>query len=151
MKVTMFCDNIKPLIKAVLKRSCLAGMLTKFILRLHNFSYRGIGFLSPCLEAGGIHPKHRIMNYHDWVTKHMKNNWFVLDIGCDKGALTSDISLVARKVIGIDIEEDSIKIARKRYNGNNIEFICEDITTCYLDFKVDCIVLSNILEHIKDR
>mgnify|MGYP003988661561 CR=1 FL=1 len=147
----MFYDNFKLLIKAVLKRLRLAGILTKFILRLHNFLYRGIGFLSLCLEPGGIHPKHRIMKYNDWFTKHIKSNWFVLDIGCDKGALTSDISLAARKVIGIDIEEDSIKIARKRYNGNNIEFICGDITTCIIDFKVDCIVLSNILEHIKDR
>ncbi|MGR3175963.1 MAG: class I SAM-dependent methyltransferase [Candidatus Scalindua sp.] len=135
----------------VIKRPFLAGRLVKLLLKLHNFSYKGIGFLSQYLEADGIHPKHRIMKYHDWFTKHIKSNWFVLDIGCGNGALTSDIGLVARKVVGIDIEDNNIKNARECCNGENVEFVCDDVTTCFIDFKADCVVLSNILEHIEDR
>jgi 2-polyprenyl-3-methyl-5-hydroxy-6-metoxy-1,4-benzoquinol methylase len=147
----MFCDNIKPLIKAVLKRSRLAGMLTKFILRLHNFSYEKISILSQLLESDKIHPKHRITGYHDWFVKHMDNSWTILDIGCGNGALSFDISKVAKRVIGIDFEENNIKSAKERYKRNNLEFVCEDVTTFIVNFRIDCIVLSNILEHIKDR
>ena len=147
----MLVSNIKSLIKTVITRPFLAKGFVTLLLKLHNYSYKGIGFLSQYLETDGIHPKHRIMKYHDWFTKHIRSNWFVLDIGCGNGALTSDIGLVARKVVGIDIEEDNIKIARESCYAKNIEFVCGDITTCFIDFKADCIVLSNILEHIKDR
>ncbi len=147
----MFGNSIKSLIKTILKRPFLTKRLVKLLLRLHNFSYKGIGFLSQYLEPDSIHPKHRIMKYHDWFTRHINTSWTVLDIGCGNGALTSDISLVAKKVIGIDFEESNVKIAKERYKGNNVEFICGDVTTFIIDFKVDCVVLSNILEHIKDR
>jgi len=147
----MLIDNIKSLIKTAVRRPFLAGRLIKVLLKLHNFSYKGVGFLSQYLETDGIHPKHRIMKYHDWFTTHIKSNWFVLDIGCGNGALTSDIGLVARKVVGIDISDDNIKNARENCKVENVEFICDDVVTCSIDFKADCIVLSNILEHIKDR
>lgn len=90
----MYANNIKALIKTVIKRLFLAGRLVKLLLKLHNFSYKGIGFLSQYLEADCIHPKHRIMGYHEWFIKHINSNWFVLDIGCGNGALTFDISQV---------------------------------------------------------
>jgi len=147
----MLVKNIKLLIKAVITRPFPAKVLVTLLLKLHNFSYQKTGFLSQYLEPDSLHPKHRIMKYHDWFTKHIESNWFVLDAGCGNGALTSDIGLVARKVVGIDIEESNIKIARESYYAKNIEFICDDITTYFNDFKADCIVLSNILEHIEDR
>jgi len=147
----MVINNIKSMIKVAIKKPFLAGKIVKVLLVLHNFSYKGVGLLSQYLEADGIHPKHRIMQYHDWFTKHIKSNWFVLDIGCGNGALTSDIGLVARKVVGIDISDDNIKNARENCKVENVEFVCDDVATCSIDFKADCIVLSNILEHIKDR
>jgi 2-polyprenyl-3-methyl-5-hydroxy-6-metoxy-1,4-benzoquinol methylase len=147
----VFDNNIKLLIKTVLKKPFLAKRLVMLLLRLHNFSYKGIGFLSQYIEPDSIHPKHRIMQYHEWFTQRINSNWFVLDAGCGNGALTFDISRVAKRVIGVDIEENNIKIAREKYKAKNIEFICGDITTYVNDFKVDCVVLSNILEHIQER
>jgi SAM-dependent methyltransferase len=147
----MCVNNIKKLIKTVIKRPYMARRLVKILLVLHNFSYKGVGLLSQSLETDGIHPKHRIMGYHEWFTQHINSNWFVLDVGCGNGALTSDISRVARRVMGIDIEENNIKLAIERCKGGKVEFICGDITACEIDFKADCIVLSNILEHIEDR
>lgn len=147
----MFDNNIKLLIKTVLKKPFLAKRLVMLLLRLHNFSYKGIGFLSQYIEPDSIHPKHRIMQYHEWFTQRINSNWFVLDAGCGNGTLTFDISQVAMGVMGIDIEEDNIKIARERCSRDNVEFICGDITTCVIDFEADCIVLSNVLEHIEDR
>ncbi len=147
----MLGNKIKALIKVVIKRPCLARRLVTLLLRLHNFSYKGIGFLSQYLEVECMHPKHRIMGYHDWFTRHIKSNWFVLDIGCGNGALTFDISKVARKVMGVDIEENNINIAREKCKGDNVELICGDISTCVIDFEADCVVLSNVLEHIEDR
>lgn len=91
------------------------------------------------------------MRYHDWFVKHIDSSWTILDIGCGNGALTFDIGKVAKKVVGIDFEENNIKIAKERHQGDNVEFVCGDATTFNYDLRVDCIVLSNVLEHIKDR
>lgn len=144
-------DRVKSLIKLVLRRPSITKRLVRLLLRLHNFSYISVGILSQSLEPDGIHPKHRLMKYHDWFVKNLNPEWTILDVGCGNGALTFDIGRVAKKVIGIDIEETNIKIAKKRYKRNNIEFIYGDATTINPKFSVDCVVLSNILEHLKDR
>ncbi len=130
-------------------------MLTLFalkaILRVHSHTYSLAGSLSKKIEKDGIHPKHRLMNYHKFFVDNVSENDSVLDIGCGNGALTYDIAKKAKTVVGIDLSEKNISIAKKKYSRENIEYIHGNALTDLLDDKFDVIVLSNIIEHIDKR
>ena len=54
-------------------------------------------------------------------------------------------------MVGIDINERNISIAKSQYNNDNIDYICGDATVDLPDGKFDVIVLSNVLEHLSAR
>ena len=95
-------------------------ILAKFALRLHNLSYKLSSQFSVKAE-NGLHPKHRLMNYHHFFVDNINERDKVLDIGCGNGALTLDLAKKAKTVVGIDLNEDNITIAGKRYYAPNIE------------------------------
>ena len=128
----------------------LNRFLVRFWLWMHNFSVRLIHRYAIRLE-GGLHPKHRIMNYHKFFIDHINEGDTVLDIGCGNGALTRDVAQKAKKVIGIDISRQNINIAETEYNTPNIEYIFGDATTYNFKQKFDVIIMSNVLEHIDKR
>ena len=122
----------------------------KLSLKLHNYLYRRVSALVVKLN-NGIHPKHNIMKYHQFFIDNISENSNVLDIGCGIGAVTYDIAKKAKRVVGIDNNYSNIEIAKKRYNSQNIDYICEDATRFKIEENFEYIVLSNVLEHIKDR
>jgi 2-polyprenyl-3-methyl-5-hydroxy-6-metoxy-1,4-benzoquinol methylase len=131
-------------------RARTAQFIVRFLMRLHNLCYRNISWLVLIAE-GGIHPKHRLTNYHQFFIDNISNGDTVLDIGCGNGFLTSDIAKKAGSVTAIDLSERNIEIARRDFSGDNIDYICGDVTE--FDFKkgYNVITLSNLLEHIANR
>jgi 2-polyprenyl-3-methyl-5-hydroxy-6-metoxy-1,4-benzoquinol methylase len=121
------------------------------ILRAHSFTYSLAGSLAQKLEKDGLHPKHRIMNYHKFFVDNVTETDTVLDIGCGNGALTYDVAKKAKKVVGIDLNEQNISIAKGKYSRKNIEYICGDVLTDLPNDRFDVIILSNVLEHIDKR
>lgn len=99
----------------------------------------------------GIHPKHRLMRYHDFFLNNINPGDTVLDIGCGNGYNTYKIAGKAKSVVGIDIDEDNIRLARRNFKKDNIEYIRGDATSYNFNKKFDVIILSNVLEHIEDR
>lgn len=124
--------------------------LAKFALRMHNFSYKIVSKLAIKTE-GGLHPKHRLMNYHKFFVDNIKKGDRVLDIGCGNGALTFDLAEKAEFVVGIDLSEKNIETAKKKYYAHNIKYVIGDAVKDLSDEKFDVIVLSNVLEHIENR
>lgn len=122
--------------------------LMRYILKFHNLFYGLSGYLSQFLEPGGVHPKHRLTDYHRWFVGHIDPEWSVLDVGCGNGALTSDLAKHCKRVVGIDIS--SLNIARAK-KAARADFVCADVTNYNFNGKFDCIVLSNVLEHINKR
>ncbi|MFZ5759338.1 MAG: class I SAM-dependent methyltransferase [Thermodesulfobacteriota bacterium] len=141
--------------KKLLLRFCqfpaVARFLTLWALRGHNFSYRVAGRFSPVLEPDGVHPKHRLMRYHDWFTERLMPAWHVLDVGCGNGALAVDLKAVCCSVVAIDINPANIAKAQKKFAGEGISYLCGDATTYRFERGFDAIVLSNVLEHIDGR
>lgn len=119
--------------------------LVKFFLRLHSFSYRVVGFLASKAE-GGVHPKHRLMDYHRFFVDNVDEGDVVLDVGCGNGALTYDIAKKAWWVVGIDLNKKNIAFAKKRYEWKNINFICGDATKdlALLDTQFEAFIIPNI-------
>ncbi|MDY6833654.1 MAG: class I SAM-dependent methyltransferase [Chloroflexota bacterium] len=75
----------------------------------------------------------------------------ILDIGCGIGYLTSYLNDIG-KVIGIDSNQEAIRIARSLYP--QMEFLCHNILECANGLfanKFDIIVCNNIIEHLEDQ
>jgi ubiquinone/menaquinone biosynthesis C-methylase UbiE len=122
----------------------------KIFFALDNFCYKAISSLAIKYE-GGIHPKHRILNYHQFFLDNIEKNNNVLDLGCGNGNLTLDLSFKAQKVVGIDLNEKYLAVARKKNQAQNVEYILGDATIHSFNNKFDVVVLSNVLEHIENR
>ena len=141
---------MKILGKLILGNIPITKRCLQLFLKLHSFSYKMVSMLSVRVN-NGLHPKHRIMNYHKFFVDRVSETDVVLDIGCGNGALTYDISLKAKSVVAVDINKENILIAESKYYNDNIEYICADATVDLLDRKFDVIILSNVLEHLSAR
>ena len=119
-------------------------------MRLHNALYANISRLA-LLAENGLHPKHRLMNYHAFFIDNVHASDSVLDIGCGNGFLTHDIAGKARSVTAIDLNTDNIEFARRNFGGDNIEYICADAAQFNTGEKFDVVTMSNLLEHLENR
>ena len=101
---------------------------------------------------GGIHPKHRLMRYHDFFVQRIRAGDRVLDIGCGYGAVAHSIaSRTEASVSGIDLHRPNIEKACERYRLPNLRFVLGDALTDLPDQTFDVIVFSNVLEHLDER
>ncbi|HIH31563.1 TPA: class I SAM-dependent methyltransferase [Candidatus Woesearchaeota archaeon] len=138
------------IIKNIIKKLGLVDICIKSFIRIHDISYRIIDELV-ILKNNNIHPKHRLMNYHDFFINNIRKDSTVLDIGCGIGAVAFDISKKASKVVAVDLDKNNLKIAREKFSANNIEYIYADATKYNFKDKFDYIIISNVLEHIKNK
>jgi len=125
--------------------------LLKIFFIINRRSHWAISKLARYLEKDGIHPKHRIMNYHQFFVDNIGKNDNILDIGCGNGFVAYDIAQKAKTVLGIDINKQNIEFAKEHYQQKNLTFIIGDATKCQFKNHLDIVVLSNVLEHIKNR
>ena len=105
--------------------------------------------------GSGIHPKHSLIQYHDFFSSRIKDGSKVLDVGCGIGIVSLSVAkeLTKSSIIGIDIKKKNIIIANQllnKSNLSNVNFIHGDINN-QNDIKADYVILSNILEHIENR
>ena len=72
----------------------------------------------------------------------------ILDAGCGNGYMANELAKLGHEVVGIDIAEDGISIAKKQYP--NVKFyarsLYENITDIIAD--VDLIVSTEVIEHL---
>lgn len=143
---------MKNLIKKLILNKVVAKLLIRPVLKLHSFTYEFAGKLAIELN-NGVHPKHEIMKYKEWFVNNIQDDWVILDVGCNTGMMPEVMSAKASFVYGIEINCKNIEEAKRERQKENLEFICADATTYdYLNNKkIDCVTLSNVLEHIESR
>lgn len=79
------------------------------------------------------------------------DNKFTLDVGCGEGFGTYFLSQHAKKIIGIDNSAESIEMAKKNYNKENIEFIIMDAEKLeFPDETFESVISLAVIEHVKD-
>jgi len=127
----------------------------KFLAALDGPIYHMQG--RAALEAeGGMHPKHRVMRYHDFFVDRIRRGERVIDLGCGVGALAASIAdRSGAKVTGMDWMAANLDKARalaaERGLSDRLNYVQGDITSERAPGKFDVVVLSNVLEHITDR
>lgn len=124
----------------------------RFLFRLDSTLYSLQG--QKAIEYdGGIHTKHRHINYHQFFIKNLKPEERVLDIGSGNGFLAYDVvsSVKNISVVGIELNESNVKYACERYQHPNLVFIYGDVLKDMPEEKFDVVILSNVLEHIECR
>lgn len=103
--------------------------------------------------GGNVHPKHRLMRYHDFFVDRIAAGSRVLDIGCGYGAVAR--SIVTRvpdsTVVGVELDQGRLSQARAGEVPANLSFVEADARCNLPPGPWDVVVLSNILEHIEDR
>lgn len=144
---------MKRYIKRILYSTPVARLNVKFRLFILQKAYEGLGQYASILE-GGVHPKHRLMNYHRFFLDNVEPDDVVLDLGCGNGLVALDVAQKAKEVLGLDINENNIKAAKeneRKFQKENVTFIVGDATIIKFNRKFDKIILSNVLEHIELR
>ena len=75
----------------------------------------------------------------------------VLDAGCGVGYGSAFLADAARRVVGVDRDEDAIAYARERYSRPNVEFRVGDVAALDLpDASFDAVCAFETIEHVDD-
>ena len=75
----------------------------------------------------------------------------VIEFGCGNGRnISLPIAELGYQVTGVDLHEPSIDYANKINSFNNVRFICQDAAEFSGTEKFHVVVLSDILEHVKN-
>jgi ubiquinone/menaquinone biosynthesis C-methylase UbiE len=78
-------------------------------------------------------------------------NKIVLDIACGSGFGTHYLAFKgAERVVGVDVSEESINYAKRKYSARNVKYLVGDCENIPLpDKSVDLVVSFETLEHVK--
>lgn len=99
-----------------------------------------------------VHPKHRLIKYHDFFLSKIKINENILDLGCGYGAVSFSLAKKTQgQVLGIDYNKANINEAKKIFVRPNLVFKIANLNHKIKCQKIDVIILSNVLEHLKNR
>jgi SAM-dependent methyltransferase len=76
----------------------------------------------------------------------------VLDAACGVGYGSADLGRTARRVLGVDMDEEAVAYARSRYAAPNVEFAVMDLASLLLDdASFDVVCAFEAIEHVPDR
>lgn len=104
-----------------------------------------------------VHPKHLIRKESDiWYKKLLGKNKVILDVGCGSGQHSLSLTKKVKKVIGLDIDSTSLRIARidaSLRRIKNCEFLEVNLEKKILlkDNSCDLAIMFDVLEHINRR
>jgi len=85
-----------------------------------------------------------------YVSKFAKDK-FVLDFGCGHGYGTNYLAQVAKKIIGVDLNSNYIRYAKKRYQSRNLQYsISNQKETNLQKSSFDLIVCYEVIEHVEN-
>jgi ubiquinone/menaquinone biosynthesis C-methylase UbiE len=76
----------------------------------------------------------------------------VLDIACGEGYGSNIMSKAATKVFSVDIDENTVQAARKKYQRRNIKFLSGNATAIPIENNtIDVVVSFETIEHLEDH
>ncbi|MFQ5419144.1 MAG: class I SAM-dependent methyltransferase [Anaerolineae bacterium] len=145
-------------IKRKLGRAAVAGFkklpakpTLRLLFRLDRWLYYLQGQMA-VIYGGGVSPKHRLINYHDFFVERVREGEKALDIGCGIGAVAYDVAeRSGAYVTGIDVNAGSVAKAQEKFAHPRVEYRVGDVLRELADERFDVVILSNVLEHLPER
>lgn len=123
----------------------------RLLFRLDQSLY-GLQGVYAVAYGDGLHPKHRLMRYHDFFVSRIRPQERVLDIGCGIGAVAHAVAERAgAHVVGIDLNAASITTARQQFAHPRVDYRVGDALQALPGEHFQVVILSNVLEHLPDR
>ncbi len=118
----------------------------EFILMSSNTSYKDYGFLLPTVSHMHQHFFPKILE----LAGPLPIGTRVLDIGCGNGATCSEFLKLGCKVVGIDLSEQGIGIARQHFPGGRFEVLPADdhLLESLDEPPFDLVISTEVVEHL---
>jgi 2-polyprenyl-6-hydroxyphenyl methylase/3-demethylubiquinone-9 3-methyltransferase len=92
-----------------------------------------------------------------WIIERIKQhgllneNTTVLDVGCGAGFLSNQLGLLKLKVTGVDLSEDSLKVAARHDSTKCVHYQTADAYKLpFADHSFDVLTAMDFLEHVED-
>lgn len=138
------------ILKKIIK-SLPPDQVLRFLFRLDERLYAIQSRLAVAYD-GGIHTKHRHMNYHNFFISCIKADERILDIGCGIGAVAYDVAEKSgARVIGLELEAHNLAQARQNFSHPQVSYCLGDALIGFIKTPIDVVILSNVLEHLPER
>jgi len=104
----------------------------------------------PWFEGAEIGYEH--LHRYAFATQFVRNK-SVLDLACGEGYGSNLLARTAKHVVGIDLDEQTVKHAKNKYIRSNLEFRIGSITEIPINGQhvFDVIVCFEALEHVDDH
>lgn len=83
-----------------------------------------------------------------------KGRLILCDLGCGTGRVTSELAREGYEIIGVDISEGMLSVAKETFSecGREAQFICQDISRLDLFGTADVfIAVTDTINHLTDR
>ena len=143
---------LKNFFKKILFSPPIARQIVRLLGKVHQLSYAYLGSFA-CAAEGGLHPKHRLIRYHQFFVSHVVEGDRILEGGCGNGALLQDVAKKSKALtVGVEIDMKNAAAAKSRTEKlANVKIVHEDIWKFDEKAKFNIIILSNTLEHLKQR
>jgi len=88
---------------------------------------------------------------YEFAKDTISENSFVLEVGCGEGYGTNLLSQHSGKIIGLDVDKDTIAHSSGKYGAENCLFRTYDgVKIPYEDNTFDTVVSFQVIEHIQD-
>ena len=143
---------MKKLFKKILFSPFFVKKIVCLLGKAHQLTYFYLGIFA-CAAEGGLHPKHRLTQYHQFFIDNISEGDSVLEVGCGNGALLRDVARKNKaRTVGIEISVDRVALAKQRMaDMSNVLIVHGDIWECSIAGPFDVLVFSNTLEHLEKR
>jgi 2-polyprenyl-3-methyl-5-hydroxy-6-metoxy-1,4-benzoquinol methylase len=110
--------------------------------------FHNIDFLVPDYQRSSQYMVAIHQVFYSWVGQQVREKK-VLDAGCGEGYGVNILGKTAQRAVGIDVKEDLINYALRRYLSENIEFLVMDCETLGFQKEAfDIVVCNELIEHL---
>jgi len=88
---------------------------------------------------------------YEFAKDKIPQNSFILEVGCGEGYGTNLLSQNVAKIIGLDVDKNTIAYASKKYESENCVFrVYDGVKIPFEDNTFDAVISFQVIEHIQD-
>lgn len=88
---------------------------------------------------------------YEFAKKNLSKNDYILDLGCGEGYGTNLLSRHVMKIVGLDVDKNTVMNASNKYGSENCNFDAYNgIKIPYSDNTFDAIVSFQVIEHVQN-